>query len=275
MGLYGPPPLDQLVDAMGSFCPVRGLGCQTYCFKRDGSLGKATTSSGGFGPVDFRRDPQGAAEANVGRPFLPQEGNEGAGESSKGAKEVYRDEFVSISAVVLAPEGSEKDSFERGVGGEVRAREDGWWEDEFAESSAKRFRLEGGASVSPSPSPSPRTPHSGASSPSPGGDAKLSVVYVCELPDVPGKFDPVKAKARGLKPGREYARLVKGESVTAPNGLLIKPSDVMEPTTPGPVFALVDCPTAEYLPALVKAQGLARFRTGAEDWKQVRMFSIQ
>lgn len=261
MGLYGPPPLDQLVDAMGAFCPVRALGCQTYCFKRDGSLGRATTSSGGFGPVDFRRDPSGAESANAGVAFQPPTPAGGSGSGPGGAKEVYRDDFVTISSVVLAP-GNEVLASMGENSAEARAGED-----DFLESNPKRFRLDGRGSASPSPSP--RTPPPESTTPRGGDDAKLSVVYICELPDVPGKFDPGKARARGLPPGKDYARLVQGETVTAPNGQVIKPSDVMGPTTPGPVFVLADCPTPAHLGALVGAQGLARFQAGAERGKQV------
>lgn len=41
----------------------------------------------------------------------------------------------------------------------------------------------------------------------------ISVVYVCELPDIMGKFDPQKAVALGLKPGPKYRELQLGNSV--------------------------------------------------------------
>jgi len=41
----------------------------------------------------------------------------------------------------------------------------------------------------------------------------MSVVYVCELPEIKGKFDPEKAKALGLKPGPKYRELQLGNSV--------------------------------------------------------------
>lgn len=41
----------------------------------------------------------------------------------------------------------------------------------------------------------------------------MSVVYVCELPEIKGKFDPAKAKALGLKPGPKYRELQLGKSV--------------------------------------------------------------
>lgn len=41
----------------------------------------------------------------------------------------------------------------------------------------------------------------------------MSVVYICELPEIKGKFDPEKAKALGLKPGSKYRELQLGNSV--------------------------------------------------------------
>jgi ribonuclease Z len=54
--------------------------------------------------------------------------------------------------------------------------------------------------------------HSEEDSGNKSGD--LSVVYVCELPEILGKFDLEKAKkVFGVKPGPKYSRLQSGESV--------------------------------------------------------------
>lgn len=41
----------------------------------------------------------------------------------------------------------------------------------------------------------------------------ISVIYVCELPEIKGKFDPGKAAALGLRPGPKYRELQLGNSV--------------------------------------------------------------
>lgn len=41
----------------------------------------------------------------------------------------------------------------------------------------------------------------------------MAVVYACELPEVKGKFDPVKAASLGLRPGPKYRDLQLGKSV--------------------------------------------------------------
>ena len=41
----------------------------------------------------------------------------------------------------------------------------------------------------------------------------ISVLYICELPEIRGKFDPEKARAFGLRPGPKYRELQEGISV--------------------------------------------------------------
>lgn len=48
---------------------------------------------------------------------------------------------------------------------------------------------------------------------SPVKPGETSVIYVCELPEITGKFDPKKAVALGLKPGPKYRELQSGKSV--------------------------------------------------------------
>jgi ribonuclease Z len=38
--------------------------------------------------------------------------------------------------------------------------------------------------------------------------------------------------------------------------LQVHPSDVMDPSSPGPIFILVDCPALSYIPALLSAPDL-------------------
>lgn len=41
----------------------------------------------------------------------------------------------------------------------------------------------------------------------------ISVLYICELPEIRGKFDLEKARALGLRPGPKYRELQEGISV--------------------------------------------------------------
>ncbi|KAI6671887.1 hypothetical protein NL676_006772 [Syzygium grande] len=79
----------------------------------------------------------------------------------------------------------------------------------------------------------------------------MSVVYVCELPELKGRFHPERAKEKGLRPGPEYRELQLGKSVFSKRlNITVHPSDVMDPSIPGPVVLIVDCPTQSHLQRL-------------------------
>ena len=50
--------------------------------------------------------------------------------------------------------------------------------------------------------------------------------YICELPDIVGKFDPGKAKSLGIPKGPQYGQLQRGQPVTTPAGRSVSPSEV-------------------------------------------------
>lgn len=74
----------------------------------------------------------------------------------------------------------------------------------------------------------------------------------------------LQAASLGVPRGPQYGKLVRGEEVTAANGQVVRPADVMEPATPGPVVLVVDCPSAAFLPALTAAPLLQECATGAK-----------
>jgi ribonuclease Z len=76
--------------------------------------------------------------------------------------------------------------------------------------------------------------------------------YVCQLPEIPGKFLPQKAASLGVSRGPLYGKLQKGESVEAANGQMVHPQDVMEPSTPGPTVLVLDCPSVKFIDGLVE-----------------------
>ncbi|KAG9143324.1 hypothetical protein Leryth_018599 [Lithospermum erythrorhizon] len=98
---------------------------------------------------------------------------------------------------------------------------------------------------------------SGAATSKPGD---LSVVYICELPEIKGKFDPKKASSLGLRPGPKYRELQLGNSVKSDRqDRMVHPSDVMGPSIPGPIVILVDCPTLHHLRELLSTDTLSDF----------------
>lgn len=93
-----------------------------------------------------------------------------------------------------------------------------------------------------------------------GKPGDMSVIYVCELPDIKGKFDPAKAMALGLRPGSKYRELQLGNSVKSDyQNIMVHPSDVMGPSVPGPIVLLVDCPTESHLQELLSIQCLGSY----------------
>ena len=147
---------------------------------------------------------------------------------ASGAQVLMEDDVVKITAVLLKP-------YSLAAKGGSQAR-------------SKRARLEQSSSAG-----------SEQSVVDEGSD--LSVVYVCELPEVKGRFDLKKAQAFFNRPGPHYGMLQAGKSVMGSDGkTMVHPSDVMDPSSPGPIFILVDCPSSEYIPALLTNPVLTSFQ---------------
>lgn len=90
-----------------------------------------------------------------------------------------------------------------------------------------------------------------------------AVAYVCRLRDVRGKFNPARALELGVKKGRNFGLLQKGQSVTTDAGNVVFPQDVMSPSTPGPLLVVVPCPTLDHVRSVVRAQALQPVQLGA------------
>ncbi|KAM7483770.1 hypothetical protein LguiB_008353 [Lonicera macranthoides] len=92
----------------------------------------------------------------------------------------------------------------------------------------------------------------------------ISVIYVCELPEIKGKFDPKKAVSLGLRPGPKYRELQLGNSVMSDRqNIMVHPSDVLGPSVPGPIVLLVDCPTSSHLQELLSIKSLSSYYVDA------------
>lgn len=88
----------------------------------------------------------------------------------------------------------------------------------------------------------------------------ISVVYICELPEIRGKFDLEKARALGLRPGPKYRELQEGVSVKSDlKNIMVHPDDVLGPSVPGPIVLLVDCPTLSHFQELLSAPSLETY----------------
>ncbi|KAJ2034060.1 hypothetical protein GGI01_000236 [Coemansia sp. RSA 376] len=94
--------------------------------------------------------------------------------------------------------------------------------------------------------------------------SRAALSYIAQGPDVLGKFDVKAAQALGLKPGPLYGKLTKGESVKAPDGTVIHPSQCVGPTKAGGIFIVIDCPSTLYIDSLVSNPQFAPFLTASE-----------
>ncbi|KAJ2059547.1 hypothetical protein GGI17_004315 [Coemansia sp. S146] len=107
--------------------------------------------------------------------------------------------------------------------------------------------------------------------------SRVALCYIAQGPDVLGKFDVQAAQALGLKPGPLYGKLTKGESVKAPDGTVIHPSQCVGPTKAGGIFIVIDCPSALYIDSLVSNPQFAPFLTASEtsdEGKQTQLVLI-
>ncbi|XP_013592360.1 PREDICTED: zinc phosphodiesterase ELAC protein 2 [Brassica oleracea var. oleracea] len=100
---------------------------------------------------------------------------------------------------------------------------------------------------------------------------EISVVYVCELAEIMGKFDLEKAKkVFGVRPGPKYSKLQCGESVRSDEkDITVYPSDVMGPSVPGPIVLLVDCPTESHVAQLLSAKSLESYYSCSGDRRKL------
>ncbi|KAK1434126.1 hypothetical protein QVD17_11044 [Tagetes erecta] len=97
----------------------------------------------------------------------------------------------------------------------------------------------------------------------------ISVLYICELPEIRGKFDLEKAQALGLRPGPKYRELQEGRSVKSDfKDIMVHPDDVLGPSVPGPIVLLVDCPTHSHFQELLSAQSLVNYYADISEEKR-------
>lgn len=83
-----------------------------------------------------------------------------------------------------------------------------------------------------------------------------TIAYSVKLCDEPGKFDVLKAKELGLKPGPLFKKLTQGESVTLDDGTVIEPSMCVGKPIPGAKILIIDIKQEEEIDILVqKFQG--------------------
>ena len=78
------------------------------------------------------------------------------------------------------------------------------------------------------------------------------LTYICETPNVKGKFNIKKAKELGLKPGPSFSDLKNGKSILLDDGKLISPDMVLDKEQLGSILILIFCQHEEFLIPLIE-----------------------
>lgn len=81
-----------------------------------------------------------------------------------------------------------------------------------------------------------------------------AISYIFKTHPQRGKFDPAAAKALGIKPGPQFAKLASGQPVQNNEGETIYPEQVLGETKRGRGVAVVDLPSRDYVEGLVNSK---------------------
>ena len=76
---------------------------------------------------------------------------------------------------------------------------------------------------------------------------QLAINYLIRFLPIRGKFDPVKAKALGIKPGIDFRKLTQGSTVYNESGEPVYPEQVIEPSKHFSKALILDIPDPSYL----------------------------
>ncbi|KAJ2280419.1 hypothetical protein EV176_001016 [Coemansia sp. RSA 451] len=91
-----------------------------------------------------------------------------------------------------------------------------------------------------------------------------ALCYIVEGPEVPGKFDSQAARDLGLKPGPQFAQLVRGQTITTADGQTIRPEQCVGPARPSSLVIIIDCPSPAYIDSLTTAHQFVPFLEGTK-----------
>ncbi|KAF2034048.1 hypothetical protein EK21DRAFT_57282 [Setomelanomma holmii] len=104
-----------------------------------------------------------------------------------------------------------------------------------------------------------RTPWPGANilALPPTNPAPECISYIVRMLPARGKFDVARAKELGVKPGPDFSKLTKGQSVQNKDGEWVTPEQVLGADKPGQGIAILDVPSIDYLDAIVEREELS------------------
>lgn len=76
------------------------------------------------------------------------------------------------------------------------------------------------------------------------------MAYICKIKPRPGALSLEKCYEKKVPPGPLLGKLKNGIDITLPDGSVVLANEVRAPDDHGPVFIVIDIPSAEYLEAL-------------------------
>ncbi|XP_022651975.1 zinc phosphodiesterase ELAC protein 2-like isoform X2 [Varroa destructor] len=78
--------------------------------------------------------------------------------------------------------------------------------------------------------------------------------YICKPIWKPAKISLELCVELGIPPGPHLAQLKAGHEITLPDGRIVKPSDVVQPSALFTTFVILECPTEDYIDSFLEAE---------------------
>ncbi len=82
---------------------------------------------------------------------------------------------------------------------------------------------------------------------------KQVISYLFQTPQMPGKFNPQEAIARGVPKGPLFGQLHHGKDVVLADGTCVLSSDCVAASSPPNTVAVIACPSIDYITDLIHA----------------------
>jgi ribonuclease Z len=101
-------------------------------------------------------------------------------------------------------------------------------------------------------------------------DTGFATSYIIKLPERRGRFRPDLAIAQGVKPGKDFGLLTRGESVTTAAGKLVKPEACMDKPELPPIALIVCCPSFAHLQQLAVHDDMLALQAKGQNEDQIK-----
>ncbi|KAK9908066.1 hypothetical protein WJX75_002371 [Coccomyxa subellipsoidea] len=257
LNIYGPQGVATLVRAVQTFVDRRGVAVQAREFGKPRLISAPPKQDAGSGetPADGILPPLVSSGAVVITPVqLYPEVSPGIATMGHGAAEINN-------------HGEERAGVE--LPASKRARTDAGSEATAGTQDAQRASAAGTGGADRQGELLPQRSMKASRNWLEDGDAPpvaeqgAAACYICQLAATPGRFLPEKAVALGVPKGPLFGRLKGGNAVQTADGHTVEPAEVMEEGVPGARVIVADCPSARYLPSLLRCKEFGQLTQAA------------